>query len=432
MKAGLLAMGPRQGMDLQSLFSQSPPPSPSGQERARTALETGPVPDAQHPMMQHTRSVRERLAKEGLPTQASGAELHVLGERPNSFLPADTQHADSVVRSLAGPAGLGQGADVHLNNPSSRGLSPKVHAGSEALRAGKLGLDGALELGVDRLTQPIDSAREELSALRERIPNDGKTRVASMSWGQSIERVSRYLAQDAVAGGPGSALLKDANAELVKTGRPPIDLSQPNGAAKLQGYLSMRLQKATENGASKDKIATAKDSLAREVVLARRAGILPIVAAGNEGSERLFAAVPPEHHASLRLRFQSMIADVPGVLTVGASDIGKPGDLSDDLPWAYTNFGAALLAPGSQMPVGSSPMTGKQAIDLEGTSFAAPYVAGVAGLMITANPKLSVDQLDSILRDPRVLRDIPNDSRDGMGVLDEVAAVRMARDLATR
>jgi serine protease len=79
-------------------------------------------------------------------------------------------------------------------------------------------------------------------------------------------------------------------------------------------------------------------------------------------------------------------------------------------------------------------------VDSEGTSFAAPYAASVAALMIKANPKITPDQIENILTSPGVARHIPNQTRpgwphepprDGAGEIDPVAAVAAARGLAT-
>lgn len=429
-KAGVLALAPGQGLGLADLFTVPAADRDHGRSRAQAALGNSAPPRPDHPLVLHTQHVRERLAAEGLPTSAGGVEIHVLGEDARHPNPKAREHGPQVARAVAGPTGLGQGAEVFLPDPVRPPSAPEAAVRAQALRAGTLDLKDTLQLGVDRLVEPVDTARVELQSLRERVPADGKTRIANMSWGQSIQRVGTELAETAWADGRETPLLRDVNEALKRDGHPPIKTSDPRGRAKLEAYMVHALQQEVSSGPSKARIDAAKSALGDEVAQSRAAGILPIVAVGNEGNQKLLDAVPPEHRASLVPRFRDTIDDVPGLLMVGGSDIGKPGDPSDDRLYHRTNFGAHLIAPGENVPVAApGPFGGTHARDVDGTSFSAPYVAGVAGLMLTANPKLGVDQLESILRDPRVLRDLPGEQRDGGGILDEVAAVRMARDL---
>lgn len=392
--------------------------------RGEGALKELGAPDPGHPMMEHTETVRRRLAAAGLPTRAEGVEIHVLGENPAG------SHGPSVVRSIAGPAGLGQGAAVHLHDPVRAPTSAQVFGGVQKLRAGTLGLEDTLKLGVDRLVLPVEGAALELAQLRTRVPKDGKTRLATMSWGESIERVSRELALDGGRGGPGSALLREVNRDLTAEGRKSIEASDPRLLPKLQAVLADRLQRETESPSSRARLEGARERLSQEVALSREAGILPMASAGNEGNPELVAQVPAAHRPRVEARFRSTLAGVPGLLIVGASELGRPGDLSDDRVWRNSNHGADLIAPGRRMPVGrpaADDPAASRPRDIDGTSFSLPYTAGVAGLMLAANPELGVSQLESILRDDWVLHDVPRDERDGGGVLDEERAVLRAR-----
>jgi subtilisin family serine protease len=122
---------------------------------------------------------------------------------------------------------------------------------------------------------------------------------------------------------------------------------------------------------------------------------------------------------------------IPGFVTVGAIDTHGPG-AADDRVSAFSSDGRiSLSAPGSRIPVGVDfdAETGKpRAKDVEGTSFASPYALQVAAAMSAANPKLSVDELERRLTDPRALHDIAGTTRDGAGVIDPFAAVLLARN----
>jgi serine protease AprX len=106
----------------------------------------------------------------------------------------------------------------------------------------------------------------------------------------------------------------------------------------------------------------------------------------------------------------------PFVITVGASDTGKTVSTSDDVaaPWSaygYTLDGFAkpeLVAPGRYM-IGPVPPTAtlysERAdhvvepgyMELSGTSFSAPIVAGVAALILGRHPEYTADQVKGAL-----------------------------------
>ena len=81
-------------------------------------------------------------------------------------------------------------------------------------------------------------------------------------------------------------------------------------------------------------------------------------------------------------------ADDPYMLTVGASD-------SSDLLFSWSNRGnnLDLVAPGHVVTTGR----GGSYVGADGTSLAAPIVAGAAALVLSANPGLTASQVQSIL-----------------------------------
>ncbi|AUB83781.1 S8 family serine peptidase [Candidatus Thiodictyon syntrophicum] len=109
----------------------------------------------------------------------------------------------------------------------------------------------------------------------------------------------------------------------------------------------------------------------------------------------------------------------PNVLVVGGTD-------SADLVPTWSNYGTNvdLTAPASAIvttAIGGGYTSGG------GTSFASPIVAGVAALMIAANPNLTADAIEQILEDSAVDLGAPGwDQYYGHGRIDAAAAVQMA------
>ena len=165
------------------------------------------------------------------------------------------------------------------------------------------------------------------------------------------------------------------------------------------------------------------DPLAHAVEMAWRAGIVVVVAAGNDGS-----AAPLRNPAS-----------DPFVIAVGASEnAGAAGSASDDTVPLFSNCGTAqrfvdLVAPGKSIISLRNPgsvadvnypqaRVGDDFFLGSGTSQAAAVVAGAVALLLEQRPELTPDQTKRILTD--TAQPLPNaDSRcQGAGNLDLAAA----------
>lgn len=138
-------------------------------------------------------------------------------------------------------------------------------------------------------------------------------------------------------------------------------------------------------------------------------GALIVASAGNEGKNY----DPTEYPAAY-----------PHVLTVGALGLdGKPMDFSS------TGRGLDLAAPGEEIPVALPPVldtdgTADGLTRMDGTSFSAPMVSGVASWLIAARPGLAPSQYADLLR--ATAKDVDRagwDRVSGFGAVNLAAAL---------
>lgn len=156
----------------------------------------------------------------------------------------------------------------------------------------------------------------------------------------------------------------------------------------------------------------------------RAAGIVPVFAAGNMPGGK---SAPDGSIANP--------GNQPNVFAVGAVDINQqlaPFSQVGPSPFDPQRIKPDACAPGVQ--VRSCLATGGYT-SWNGTSMAAPHVTGVIALMLEANPHLSVDEIESILKDTAIAR---TDTRYaaspnmgyGYGLVNAYDAVRAAQDRA--
>jgi type VII secretion-associated serine protease mycosin len=129
--------------------------------------------------------------------------------------------------------------------------------------------------------------------------------------------------------------------------------------------------------------------------------VLVVAAAGNHSEEGNPTPYP---------------AAYPGVLGVGSIDIAG-ARASDSQVGPYVK----LVAPGVQV-TGANPIKGLKLNG--GTSFAAPFVSGVAALVRAHYPKLTADQVaDRLIKTASVARGGKGSQEYGAGVVDPYRAV---------
>ena len=182
----------------------------------------------------------------------------------------------------------------------------------------------------------------------------------------------------------------------------------------------------------------AQENYLRATFQAEQAGIVLITSAGNENGH-----LP----SNTRLRPDAFVSELgmsPYVISVAATDTQRtPTFLGDDRVAAFSTRGMgnavdnlgrswnpSLAAPGNAVLVNFKFGKGNPFIaPTSGTSFAAPYVAGVVALMLEANPSLTPAQIRWLLaqacENPRRLPV----SAVGAGMINPVTAVLSAKQL---
>jgi membrane-anchored mycosin MYCP len=136
---------------------------------------------------------------------------------------------------------------------------------------------------------------------------------------------------------------------------------------------------------------------------------LVVVAAGNAGSTDPTACTVLDDSAACGGYPAAFAPTVPGLVSVGATAAnGRLLPSSNRGPWVMLSAPGAAVAPW---------IGGGYRVVAPGTSYAAAYVSGIAGLALSADPDLTARQLESVLR--RTARRVP-----GLEVADGAADAR--------
>ncbi|MFI0897640.1 type VII secretion-associated serine protease mycosin [Streptomyces sp. NPDC020983] len=177
-----------------------------------------------------------------------------------------------------------------------------------------------------------------------------------------------------------------------------------DGTGTVEG-LARALRQAVAEGA--DVINVSQDTprgtpgLEAAVAAAVRADAVIVASAGNGGSDGAFRTTYPGGY--------------PGVLAVGASDRND-----ERAPFSQAGEFVAVAAPGVDML--STVPGGGQCID-NGTSFAAPYAAGVAALIRAEHPTWTAAEVIAQIEQTARRTSPGHNALVGWGVVDPVRAL---------
>ncbi len=181
------------------------------------------------------------------------------------------------------------------------------------------------------------------------------------------------------------------------------------------------------------------DPWALAVQKATEAGLVVCVAAGNEGPNPGSISTPGIY---------------PGAITVGAYDSKGTADMSDDTVWKNSSQGPTIdgvskpdvlapgvsifgpLAPGSGLDNAALPHRGSDYFAISGTSQATPMIAGLAALLLQANPELDAEGIKAIMRkasgEPPIHPASGKAAPDGAGLVDAAKALKLAQASAKK
>ncbi|MFC8587819.1 type VII secretion-associated serine protease mycosin [Streptomyces sp. NPDC057217] len=144
-----------------------------------------------------------------------------------------------------------------------------------------------------------------------------------------------------------------------------------------------------------------ESTLARAVANAISKGVVVVASAGNDGMDGALKSTYP--------------AAFPGVLAVASSDRNN-----ERAAFSQSGTFVGVAAPG--VDIVSTVPGGGQCID-NGTSFSAPYVAGVAALLRAKYPKWTPAQVVARIEQTAVRSVNGHDNHVGWGVVDPVRAL---------
>ncbi len=159
------------------------------------------------------------------------------------------------------------------------------------------------------------------------------------------------------------------------------------------------------------EIEPSRDIVVQALDAAAAAGVVPVVAAGNDFSDYGYGSI-------------SSPGNAPGAITVGATDLNEIAGFSSAGPTPVSlQFKPDVSAPGVAIVSSLPDDQGGPWGELEGTSMATPQVAGGAALLRQQHPDWTVPQIKSALVQTADRVSLPTGgeapaTREGGGLID--------------
>jgi serine protease len=161
---------------------------------------------------------------------------------------------------------------------------------------------------------------------------------------------------------------------------------------------------------------------------ARAQGVIIVAAAGNESTSA--PSYPASYPGVVSVSAVNIRRGLASYSNYGSTiDVAAPGGDSGD--YNGDGYGDGVLSTAGDDSYGRIQFSYKF---MNGTSMAAPHVAGVAALMRAANPRLTPDQFDALLAAGQLTVDLGVAGRDntfGHGLIDAAKAIRAASSGST-
>ena len=396
---------------------------PEDRARAQAALDSAPEVRPDHPFAERNATLSRQLKQLGIDPGAGDQRVVVLD--------LDAQHGTHVARTVGSGEGLVADGDIFLEAPDNAAAYREgqvAHAKEVRESAGEnpsvKDLVAAELSGHPHAVDSIGRAVHAVTAEKVRDGVEGKVYL-NMSYGLSPDRSATQIAGRMLMAPEGSELYEKAVEVL---GHPPTRTEVKPGEFRLdrdemalvkEKAIFPEMREQMKAPGYTEAMSAARGRLADQLKLSRQHGVMAFESSMNDYASAA-AAKDPEMS-------RIVTSGVPGLFTVGATDPKGPGTADDTIaPFSADGHVVASHA-GMAIPVREGE-DGK-AVDVQGTSFASPLMARTAYLVGAANPELSPDRIEAILTDPRVARDLsPGARRDGAGVVDDLAAVLVARD----